>query len=184
MTSFSRRSRNWPIAVERHCGRIQRGASTAELPREKQMLESGDWQDTCYAACCFMGARCKQQRLRHNIQEISQWPPLQCHHQHDPDEWKPYTLDGQRIFPSHEEAEYTAPLAFAIAVSTSWWAVRIGRAKLRVPRMPPTEAVGRREHWLHYDPRSMRSWAVGDSAGPATSRSSRACTSASRAPSC
>ena len=45
-----------------------------ELPREKQMLASGDWQDTCYAACCFMGARCKQQRLRHNIQEISQWP--------------------------------------------------------------------------------------------------------------
>ena len=131
-----------------------------ELPREKQMLASGDWQDTCYAACCFMGARCKQQRLRHNIQEISQWPPLQCHHQHDPDEWKPYTLDGQRVFPSHEEAEYTAPLAFAIAVSTSWWAVRVGRAKLRVPRMPPTETVGRREHWLHYDPRSTRSWAM------------------------
>ena len=36
-------------------------------------------------------------------------------------------------------------LAFAIAVSTSWWAVRAGRAKLRVPRMPPTESVGRRE---------------------------------------
>ena len=69
-------------------------------------------------------------------------------------------MDGQRIFLSHEEAEYTAPLAFAIAVSTSWWAVRVGRAKLRVPRMPPTEAVGRREHWLHYDPRSMRSWAM------------------------
>ena len=86
-----------------------------------------------------------EQRLRHNIQEISQWPPLQCHHQHDPDEWKPYTSDGQRVFPSHEEAEYTAPLSFAIAVSTSWWAVRTGRAKLRVPRVPPTESVGRRE---------------------------------------
>ena len=68
--------------------------------------------------------------------------------------------DEQRVFPSHEEAEYTAPLAFAIAVSTSWWAVRTGHAKLRVPRMPPTESVGRREHWLYYDPRSTRSWAM------------------------
>ena len=107
-----------------------------------------------------MGARCKQQRLRHNVQEIAAWPPMQCHHQHDPDEWKPYTLQGKRVFPSHEEAECTAPLAFAIAVSVSWWAVRTGRAKLQVPRMPTVETVGRREHWLHYDPRSMRIWAM------------------------
>ena len=51
-------------------------------------------------------------------------------------------------------------LAFAIAVSVSWWAVREGHARLHVPRMPPLEACGRRQHWLDIDPRAMRSWAM------------------------
>ena len=59
-----------------------------------------------------------------------------------------------------EEAEYSATLAFAIAVSVSWWAVRDGHARLHVPRMPPLEACGRRQHWLDIDPRAMRSWAM------------------------
>ena len=60
------------------------------------------------------------------------------------------------MYPSKEEAEYTAVLAFAIAVSASWWAVRKGLATLQVPRMPAFIAVGRREHWLDMDPRAMR----------------------------
>ena len=40
-----------------------------------------------------------------------------------------------------EEAEYTAPLAFMITTSASWWAVCLGFAKLKV-----------REHWLDIDP--------------------------------
>ena len=63
-------------------------------------------------------ARCKQQRLRRNIQEIADWPVLECHHLHRADEWEPWIDDeGQTVYPSKEEAEYTAPLAFAIAVS-------------------------------------------------------------------
>ena len=86
-----------------------------------------------------MGARCKAQRLRHNIDEIASWPDLQCQ-------------AGQRVFPSKEEAEYTASLAFGIAVSASWWAARVGLAKLHVPRFLFVETAGRRGHWLHIDP--------------------------------
>ena len=38
--------------------------------------------------------------------------------------------DGKRVYPSKEEAEYSAVLAFAIAVSASWWAARTGLATL------------------------------------------------------
>ena len=44
-----------------------------------------------------MGARCKAQRLRHNIDEIASWPDLQCHHTHAADEWQPYLQNGQRV---------------------------------------------------------------------------------------
>ena len=127
---------------------------------EVTMWESGQWFDTAYAACTLGGARCKHQVLRHNVEEIQRWPPANCHHVHDPQEWTPYTSGGQRFYPSKEEAEYTAVLAFAIAVSASWWAVRTGLAILHVPRMPTFLSVGRREHWLNMDPRAMREWAM------------------------
>ena len=93
---------------------------------EVAMWESGQWTDTSYAACTLGGARCKHQVLRHNLEEIQQWPSANCHHVHDPQEWTPYTCDGRRIYPSKEEAEYTAVLAFAIAVSASSWALHKG----------------------------------------------------------
>ncbi|CAJ1356130.1 unnamed protein product, partial [Effrenium voratum] len=108
-----------------------------------------------------MSARCKHQRLRHNIHEIELIHPRECHHQHAAWEWDPWEdTQGRHQFPSKEEAEYSATLAFAIAVSVSWWAVREGHARLHVPRMPPLEACGRRQHWLDIDPRAMRSWAM------------------------
>lgn len=80
------------------------------LPQEVEMMESGKWWDTDYAACCWAGARCKQQKLRHNVQEIADWPAIQCHHIHNPREWEPWESSGQRVYPSKEEAEYTASL--------------------------------------------------------------------------
>ena len=127
---------------------------------ERAMMATGRWKDKRYDACCLGGARCKAQCLRHNIHEIEQWPPLTCHHSHAPHEWTPYLQDGQTIYPSKEEAEYTAVLAFAIAVAASWWAGRVGRAKLHVPRLPQFECVGAREHWLDLDPRALREWAM------------------------
>ncbi len=70
------------------------------------------------------GPSYKSQCLRHNLDEISQWPVLDCQHYHDPREWDPYLVGDTRVYPSHEEAEYTAVLAFAIAVSASWWLVK------------------------------------------------------------
>ena len=102
------------------------------------MMATGLWQDTVYSACCFMGAA---QCLRHNIDEIAQWPALHCHHTHAADEWQPYIQDGQRVFPSKEEAEYTASLTFGIAVSASWWAARMGLA----PRAPSPLCGNRRQ---------------------------------------
>ena len=69
------------------------------------------------------GARCKRQRLRHSIDEIAQ-----CHHINSESEWHPQQHGKERWYPSAEEAEYTAPLVFAIAVSVSWWAARVGKA--------------------------------------------------------
>ena len=62
------------------------------LPQEKAMLASGQWFDTDYHACCFMGARRKAQRLRHNLWELTQGPSLKCHHTHDPAEWEPWEM--------------------------------------------------------------------------------------------
>lgn len=130
------------------------------LAQEEQMWDSGIWRDKHYAACVFAGARCKSQRLRHNLDEIDAWPPMDCHHVHDSQEWEPRVVRGERIYPSHEEAEYTAPLCFAIAVAASWWACRTGHTTLHVPRMPAIQCVGRREHWIDMDPRCMREWAM------------------------
>lgn len=48
------------------------------LPQEQEMLAAGLWLDTEYSASAFASARAKAQRLRHNIQEIAAWGPLQC----------------------------------------------------------------------------------------------------------
>ena len=92
---------------------------------------------------CWSGARCKKQLLKHNIDEIGGCV-------HSPHEWEPALHQGHMWFQSKEEAECTAPLAFAIAVSASCWAVQTGHAKSQVPR--------RREHWLEIDPRALREW--------------------------
>ena len=128
--------------------------------KEVEMWSSGKWMEKCYAACSLMGARCKQQTLRHCIPEIDQWPPVHCNHLHAKDEWHPYSLHGKQHYPSKEEAEYTASLCFLIAVTTSWWAVRTGHAKLKLPRIPQPMPHGERISWLHINPKATREWAM------------------------
>ena len=115
-----------------------------ELPQEKQMMETGLWFDTEYAACVFGSARAKAQRLRHNIPEIEAWGPLQCHHVHADNEWTLTQVDGVTIYPAAEEAEYSASLVFAVAISVSWWAARNGHAVMAIPRLPTVACVGQR----------------------------------------
>ena len=104
-----------------------------------------------------MGARCKSQALEGNVDEL-QIIPAGCHHTHNPNEWKPFRdSSGGWVYPSSEEAEYTADLAFALAVALSWWATRTGRAKLHVPRAPSPQEAGNRCGWEQLDPQTLRS---------------------------
>ena len=128
-------------------------------PTEVAMWESGHWWDKRYDACVLQGARKKRQRLRHDVQEICEWPVMQCHHVHAGNEWRGGEETAYR-YPQKEEAEYTACLAFHISVAFSWWAMRTGRAILRVPRCPLVSTVGDRRGWLELDPRAMRGWSM------------------------
>ena len=88
-----------------------------------------------------------------------------CHHVHDEDEWKPYEgTNGKWIYPSSAEAEYTADLAFSVAVAPSWWAIRLGKAKLKVPRAPAVQDVGNRIGWPALPPAVLRSWVMASTA--------------------
>ena len=111
-------------------------------------------------ACCWGGARKKQQALESNLPEI-QALKSSCHHVHSKSEWTPYRgAEGAMIYPSSGEAEYTADLAFAMALALSWWAVRNGRAKLRVPRAPVASEAGKRVGWTDMPLQVMRSWVM------------------------
>eukprot|EP00435_Cladocopium_sp_Y103_P070320 s1385_g35.t1 len=44
-------------------------------------------------------------------------PARSLHWWSSAEEWTPYTSEGRRVYPSKEEAEYTATLAYAISVS-------------------------------------------------------------------
>ena len=57
------------------------------LPREKRMQESGTFWETQYDSCCWGGARCKKQILKHNIEEVNHWPAARYHQ---------YKLNGLR----------------------------------------------------------------------------------------
>eukprot|EP00434_Breviolum_minutum_P041643 symbB.v1.2.037046.t1/scaffold5326.1/size28399/1 len=77
------------------------------------------------------------------------------------DEWKPYVgEDGATIYPSKEEAEYSAALVFTLAVSASHWAAAQGYAVMRIPRLPAIECAGDRRGWIQWDPRTFREFAM------------------------
>ncbi|CAJ1342620.1 unnamed protein product, partial [Effrenium voratum] len=134
------------------------------LEQEVQMEASGVWADYVYDACCFQGARCKRQRLRHNLPEIMDWPEAQCRHLHQRGEWEPGRSDSAAWFPTKDEAEYTAAPAFSIAVAASWWAARMSIAKLRVPRMRSITCSGDRRQWLEWPAAATRQWAMAPTA--------------------
>ena len=126
----------------------------------KDIRKMPDWRCTLYDACCWGGARKKQQALESNVPEI-QALESSCHHVHSNSDWIPYRgADGTMVYPSSGEAGYTANLAFAMAVAQGWWAVRIGRAKLCVPPAPMAQEAGNRVGWADMPPQVMRSWVM------------------------
>ena len=78
------------------------------------LLDAG-YEDTDYMACALGGVRAKKQRLRHNVAELRELSCV-CKHTHAQNEWTPFKATGKWVYPTHEEAEFTADLAFGIAV--------------------------------------------------------------------
>ena len=78
-------------------------------PREEDDVHRGLAGHLLLRVLFRVGARCKAQRLRCSINEIAQWPALQCHHMH--------------------EAEYTAPSRSGLRSQFRAW---LGFARLRV----------------------------------------------------
>ena len=130
------------------------------FPRAKELCAKPNWYQAEYPACAFFAARCKYQWLAANFEEIMLIQVDECLHLHDKNEWKP-VLDkesGSWFYPSSEEAEYTAALAFSLAVAFTMAACRLGKATLTIPRMPVREATGCRCGWSKFDQRALRQW--------------------------
>ena len=154
------------VATEAHGA-----AALLETPRRAYTWQRGmaeglvtnfGFVDTDYDSCCFEGARCKRQRWRHSgdLWELHQLA-CECGHSHLPSEWEPHrSADGQVFYPTSEESAYTAGLAVRVAIAVSWWAVRTGRATLKLPRVPPPVCHGRRDEWLRLDPALLRHLAL------------------------
>ena len=51
------------------------------------------------------------------------------------------------VYQSSKEAEYTAAFCFVVTIKVAHWAVQVGRARLRVGRMPCFQPVGNRQSW-------------------------------------
>ena len=78
--------------------------------------------------------------IRHDVDEIRQWPDMKCRHVRHPQAWTPQELgNGTTRYPSKEETDYMACLAFHNVCAASAWACKVGEAKIRVPRTPPME---------------------------------------------
>ena len=75
-----------------------------------------------------------------------------CHHIHEKAEWQVYrSCRGGKALATKGEAEYTAELAFAIAISSSWWAARVGKAKLNLKPLIKVSITGSRKGWPEAD---------------------------------
>jgi len=130
------------------------------FPLAKSLVAKPNWHQAEYPACAYFAARCKHQWLAANFEEITLLQVDGCFHLHDKDEWKPVFDEEKKMwfYPSSEEAEYTASLAFSLAVAFTMAACRLGKASLSMPRMPAREATGCRCGWSKFDPRALRQW--------------------------
>jgi len=131
------------------------------IPAVKELLQLPGWQDFEYHSCSLGGARAKAQTIRANIDEFKALR-CECHHVHHHGEWKPHkdAATGRWIYPSSQEQEYTAELAFGIAIAASAWACRVGRARLYVPRPLRPSETGSRVEWLAFPPSAARADAM------------------------
>jgi len=64
-------------------------------------------------------------------------------------------------YPGTDETEYTAVLVFRLAVAASSWAVRMGKAKLKIYKIPPASEEGDRKACLAWTSEALRHQAMG-----------------------
>eukprot|EP00971_Amphidinium_carterae_P333172 6467749-Amphidinium_carterae.1 len=130
------------------------------LPSVANLLQSG-FEDFDYHSCAWGGARSKKQRLRSNCPELK-LVRADCKHVHDDAEWQATRdeLTGQYCYPTAEEQEYTAELAFVVATALSMHAAATGRYKLHVPRPPQAHETGDRALWILWPAHLTRSSAM------------------------
>ena len=77
----------------------------AFLEQLKEIRKAPAWRRTTYDACCWGGARKKQQAINSNVPELYELQ-ASCHHTHEKNEWEPYKgANGKWIHPSSGEAE-------------------------------------------------------------------------------
>ena len=146
---------------------MQNGGATAlENPENSwiwvclQILEeycTDNLWNSVFAGCACGGARRKMGKLRHNVEEL-RIVESKCQHTHEPDEWKVRQIEGTWYYPTREEAEYPAELAWMIAIGLSWWVVRTNRVKLQLPVLisPVPEEEGDRKDYLKWNHEVLR----------------------------
>ena len=89
-------------------------------------------------------------------------PHNACHHVHEANEWAhAIRPDGTRHFHTKDGREFTADLAYHVALSLTFWAARTGRIVVAVPKLfiRPVE-TGSRKGWTEVPPHFFRETAM------------------------
>ena len=143
--------RDTPVVVE-----SPRDAWLWAFPQAIDLNKYDSWRFDDYDACAHLAARCKRQRLGSNVSELRQ-SRARCGHLHSSTDWTPWCDEcGKWQYPGHSEAEYSAHLAFTIAVAMSWMVVRQGKFALPIPRFPAVLEAGCRQGWADISDDVMR----------------------------
>ena len=80
--------------------------------------------------CAWGTASCHARLMEGNVREMIVKEARDCFHTHD-----------EGCEPEKVLRQPTAKLAYHIAIATSWWAGRTGRAKIAIPKMTNQHAT-------------------------------------------
>lgn len=149
------------------CVEQKGGAAVIEKPRTgslRPLLQPKllmNWAGSCrriwLVALRLRGI--KGQALLTNVKQM-QGIQSKCHHSVPRRDGSRARPGGKWRYPIAEEAEYTAELAFFLAISPSPWALERGKTTFRVPHLPLILQTESRAGPELYPPQSMRSEAM------------------------
>jgi hypothetical protein len=124
-----------------------------QFAQRKRIQAHKECRRVTYYACCFGGARRKYQALWGTVplRELQ----CECHHVHCRDEWDLVVQGDCITFPSREEAEYTAVIAFNIAIAMTRAVIQKGWP-LAVPPFLRPEETGDKRQELRRPPQCVR----------------------------